>query len=159
MAKKKPVKKQAQILRPRYILLFFLLMIFVLGGVYLSQQTQLQSISEEKTVLQAKLDGLKVEQERLERMLEYMQTDDYLKQYAREKLGYVYPSDLKFVDDGTTSAATLATPDPGVTYEPETTADLRPTVTPRPVITPTPAPTPTKKPYTPDPNAEIVTIG
>ena len=32
-------------------------------------------------------------------MLEYMQTNDYLLQYAREKLGYVYPNDLKFYEN------------------------------------------------------------
>ena len=40
------------------------------------------------------------EGERLERMLEYMQTDEYLLQYAREKLGYVFPGDIKFYDEG-----------------------------------------------------------
>jgi len=85
-------------IRPRYILLLFLLAFFVLGGVYLSQQTTLSSIAEEKATLQEELDGLKVTQERLERMLEYMQTDEYLMQYAREKLGYVFPDDIKFYD-------------------------------------------------------------
>ena len=85
-------------IRPRYILLLFLLAFFVLGGVYLSQQTTLASIAEEKATLQEELDGLKVTQERLERMLEYMQTDEYLMQYAREKLGYVFSDDIKFYD-------------------------------------------------------------
>jgi hypothetical protein len=35
-------------IRPRYIILFFILTFFVLGGVYLSQQTKLKSIAEEK---------------------------------------------------------------------------------------------------------------
>jgi len=56
----------------------------------------LTTITEETALLQTELDKLKVEQERLERMLEYMQTDDYLLQYAREKLGYVFPNDIKF---------------------------------------------------------------
>lgn len=89
-------QKRAFRLRPRYILLAFLLTFFVLGGVYLSQQTTLTSIAEQKSELQLKLDAVKVEQERLERMLEYMKTDEYLMQYAREKLGYVFPDDIKF---------------------------------------------------------------
>ena len=99
-----PVTQQGLQLRPRYVLLFFLLTFFVLGGVYLSQQTKLRTIAEQKVTLQAQLDELTVEQERLERMLEYMQTDDYLQQYAREKLGYVFPDDTKFYDDSTTTA-------------------------------------------------------
>ena len=116
------VKEQGLQIRPRYILLFFLLTFFVLGGIYLSQQTKLSSIAAEKTTLQARLDELKIEQERLERMLEYMQTDEYLQQYAREKLGYVFPDDTKFYDDATSTApATPPTPTPlpfGVTDDP-----------------------------------------
>ena len=96
MAKRKRFKIKAG-----YIMLAFLLASCILGGIYLAQETQLSSISEEKEALQATLDGLKVEEERLSRMLEYMQTNDYLLQYAREKLGYVYPDDYKFYDYGT----------------------------------------------------------
>jgi len=83
-------------LKARYIILAFLLAFCVMGGIYLSQQTKMTTITEETALLQTELDKLKVEQERLERMLEYMQTDDYLLQYAREKLGYVFPNDIKF---------------------------------------------------------------
>ncbi len=102
-------------IRPRYIILFFVLTFFVLGGVYLSQRTQLRTIAAEKVKLQAELDELKVEEERLERMLEYMQTTDYLLQYAREKLGYVFKDDWKFYDDSALSpspAASSVTPGP-----------------------------------------------
>ena len=69
-----------------------------MSGIYLSQQTKLTAITEETAALQQQLDALKVEEERLERMLEYMQTDEYLLQYAREKLGYVFPNDIKFYE-------------------------------------------------------------
>lgn len=85
-------------LKARYVILAFLLAFCILGGIYLSQQTKMTTIEEETAALQAQLDALRVEEERLERMLEYMQTDDYLLQYAREKLGYVYPDDIKFYE-------------------------------------------------------------
>ncbi len=91
--------------RPLYIILVFVLTAFVLAGVFISQQSQLRSIAAEKETLQSKLDDRKVEKERLERMLEYMQTDEYLIQYAREKLGYVFPDDWKFYEDTTGNAA------------------------------------------------------
>ena len=94
MAKKRRFK-----LKAGYIMLAFLLAFCVLGGIYLSQQTRLDSIADEKDSLQSQLDRLKVEEERLSRMLEYMQPNDYLLQYAREKLGYVYPNDLKFYEN------------------------------------------------------------
>ena len=127
-------------LRPRYLILFFILAFFVLGGVYLSQQTKLASIAEKKIELQTKLDGKKVEEERLERMLEYMRTTDYMIQYAREKLGYVFKDDWKFFDDSnqvkvTPKMAETPTPIPALT-------------TPSATPSPTPAPLPTTAPGT-----------
>lgn len=89
-------------IRPRYIIMAFVLAFFILGGVYLSQQTKLRSIEESKIELQGDLDALSVEEERLERTLEYMQTDEYKLQYAREKLGYVFSDDVKFFEEEAT---------------------------------------------------------
>lgn len=127
-------------IRPRYLILFFILTFFVLGGVYLSQQTKLTTIADEKVQLQSELDQKKVEEERLERMLEYMRTTDYMIQYAREKLGYVFPDDFKFFDDSTDVKVTpkmaeTPTPVPALT-------------TPMPSPPPTPAPLPTTAPGT-----------
>ena len=93
MAKKTRFK-----LKTRYVIPAFLLAFCIMSGIYLSQQTKLTAITEETAALQQQLDALKVEEERLERMLEYMQTDEYLLQYAREKLGYVFPNDIKFYE-------------------------------------------------------------
>ena len=147
----KPTERIEQIrtglrIRPRHIILFFILTIFVLGGVYLSQRTKLSSIAEEKVKLQTNLDAKKVEQERLERMLEYMQTTDYKIQYAREKLGYVFEDDWKFYDDS---------------QDAKVTPKLAETPTPLPALTtPTakPSPTPTPMPTT-APNVTVVTMG
>ena len=86
-------------LRARYVILAFLLAFCIMGGIYLSQQTTLDTIAEDTEKHESELDALEVEEERLERMLEYMQTDEYLLQYAREKLGYVFPDDIKFYDE------------------------------------------------------------
>ena len=133
-------------IRSRYLILFFILVFFVLGGVYLSQQTKLESIASKKVELQTQLDSLKVEEERLERMLEYMQTTDYKIQYAREKLGYVFEDDWKFYDDS---------------QDAEVTPKLAESPTPLPALTtPTakPSPTPTPMPTT-APNVTVVTMG
>ena len=133
-------------IRSRYLILFFILVFFVLGGVYLSQQTKLESIASQKVDLQTQLDSLKVDEERLERMLEYMQTTDYKIQYAREKLGYVFEDDWKFYDDS---------------QDAKVTPKLAETPTPLPALTtPTakPSPTPTPMPTT-APNVTVVTMG
>lgn len=141
-------KKTGFFIKPRYIILFFILTFFVLGGVYLSQQTKLTSIAEEKVTLQTQLDSLNVEEERLERMLEYMQTTDYLIQYAREKLGYVFPDDWKFYDPNADAQVTpkmveTPTPIPSLTT---------------PSASPEPTPTPLAR-TTPDESVPIVTLG
>jgi len=125
-------------IRPRYIILFFILVFFVLGGVFLSQQTKLESIAAQKVELQTQLDAKTVEEERLERMLEYMQTTDYMIQYAREKLGYVFEGDWKFYDDSTTAAVT-----PKMA---ETPTPLPALTTPTPKATEAPTPIPTSPP-------------
>ena len=135
-------------LRPRYIILFFILTFFVLGGVYLSQQTKLSSIADEKVALQTQLDQKKVEEERLERMLEYMRTTDYMIQYAREKLGYVFADDWKFYDD---SADVKVTPKMA-----ETPTPVPALTTPSGSPSPTPAPLPTTAPD--DSGTVIVTM-
>ena len=58
MAKKK--KKQFR-LRAGYVILAFLLLVCILGGVYLSQETRIETIASEKATLQSELDKLKVE--------------------------------------------------------------------------------------------------
>lgn len=140
--------KSGMRIRPRYIILFFILTFFVLGGVFLSQQTKLRSIAEEKVALQSDLDSHKVEQERLERMLEYMQTTEYLVQYAREKLGYVFPDDWKFYDTTTETEKNTA----------QNAGDL-PVGTATPSPSPTPRPSPTPSPSaTPKEDVPVVTI-
>lgn len=124
--------------KPRYVILTFLLTFFILGGVYLSQQTRMESIAAQKAELQVQLDTLNVEEERLDRMLEYMQTDEYLIQYCREKLGYVFADDIKFYNNGgITSAAGIANANPE--EAPVATSSAKPSVTPAvtpPVSTP-----------------------
>lgn len=95
MVKKKKKKSKGRI-KAAYIIMGFVFAFCIVGGIFLSQQTRLKTIAEETASLQGDLDALKVEEERLTRMLEFMQTNDYLLQYAREKLGYVYPDDYKF---------------------------------------------------------------
>ena len=141
-------KRTGFFIKPRYIILFFILTFFVLGGVYLSQQTKLKSIAEEKVTLQTQLDSLNVDEERLERMLEYMQTTDYLIQYAREKLGYVFPDDWKFYDPNS---------DVQVTPKMVETPTPIPSLT-TPSASPEPTPTPLAR-TTPDESVPIVTLG
>ena len=137
--------------RPIYVVLAFLLAFFVMAGVYLSQQTKMSSIQQQKEELQRELNALTVEEERLERMLEYMQTTEYLLQYAREKLGYVFPDDIRFYEDPALAITPTPSPTPQVytggpapeVIMPESVFVTQPpAATPQPQNTPVPQETP-----------------
>ena len=94
----KKARKAHRRFRPRYMVLLMLFAVCLLLGVYISQQSKLQEIREEQAGLQAQLDQLTTEKQRSERMLEYVQTDEYMEQYIREKLNLVLPDDILFYE-------------------------------------------------------------
>ena len=107
-------------IKPSLIVFALLLMASILGGVYLVQQSQMRDIEDEVAQKQAELDAMRVQMEQSERMLEFMQSDDYLIQYAREKLGMVFPSDYLF-QSGSSATPAAAVQTPERTIEPVAT--------------------------------------
>lgn len=83
-------------IRPRHILGCLVLGLLLLAGVAVSQSGKLDEIYLRQEELTTAYDTLLLEQNRLEYMKEYAQTDEYLQQYAREKFGYLGPNDYKF---------------------------------------------------------------
>ena len=88
--------KRSALLRPQHILLGCCLVLLALVGVYFSQSAKLSEIESEKQQLNENYASMLLEEQRLNGMLGYVQTDAYMMQYAREKLGYVSPNDFKF---------------------------------------------------------------
>lgn len=88
-------KRKAR-LRPRHVFAGMLVGLLLLAGVMVSQTSKLEEIQKQQESLTAQLNELTLEEQRLEHMLEYAQTDEYLQQYVREKLGYLGPNDYKF---------------------------------------------------------------
>ena len=72
------------------------LLVAALGMVFLSQERKLEVIRQEQQALSEEYAALQIEKQRIEYMIEYAQSEEYLLQYAREKLGYVKPGDVKF---------------------------------------------------------------
>ena len=91
--------KHNALLRPQHILLGCCLVLLGLSFVYLSQSAKLNEIDKEKAQLNESFEAMLLEEQRLNGMLGYVQTDAYMMQYAREKLGYVSPDDYKFYRD------------------------------------------------------------
>lgn len=89
-------RRKKALIRPVYVFLACAAICAALVVVMFTQTATEQELAERRALLQTEYDALKVEEQRLEGMLEYVKTDEYLLQYAREKLGYVLPGEYKF---------------------------------------------------------------
>jgi len=83
-------------LTSRFFILLSLTFMGIAVIVYFSQERKLDEIRKEQEELSLTYQELLNEQQRIEYMIEYAQSEEYLLQYAREKLGYVYDNELKF---------------------------------------------------------------
>ena len=81
---------------PKFIVLLTVLCVACACALYLSQEQKLKEIAEKEAALQQEYQALQNEEQRLEYMIEYAKSEEYLIQYAREKLGFVLPDDVKF---------------------------------------------------------------
>ncbi|PWM61470.1 MAG: hypothetical protein DBX63_07340 [Clostridia bacterium] len=81
---------------PKFIVLLTVLCVVFACALYLSQEQKLKEIAEKEAALQQEYQALQNEEQRLEYMIEYAKSEEYLIQYAREKLGFVLPDDVKF---------------------------------------------------------------
>ena len=81
---------------PRFIALIALLCIGFVCTVYFTQEAKLDEVHARQAELEAEYASLQAEEQRLEYMIEYAKSEEYRIQYAREKLGYVLPNDIKF---------------------------------------------------------------
>lgn len=90
------MSRRRHFVKPKFILILSALLAAAFCFVLNSQENKLRDIKAEQRQLEDQLNGLKVEEERVERMIEYSKTDEYLIRYAREKLGLVMPGDILF---------------------------------------------------------------
>ena len=73
-------------------------LVFYLGGVLIKQEKELRMIENEKKQYQALLDEANMKTEELKQIKSRINTDEYIEEYAREKLGLVMPYETIFVD-------------------------------------------------------------
>ena len=82
--------------RARAATLVGLIAAVIIAVVLYSQEVKLRTIYAEQAELEEVIAGQQEEMDRLEYMIEYTGSESYLIQYAREKLGYVRPDEIKF---------------------------------------------------------------
>lgn len=96
MAKEKGERHGRKLNKTRLAFFAGALVVAALCLVFVSQERKLAAIRQEQQALHDEYAALQTEKQRIEYMIEYAQSEEYLLQYAREKLGYVKPGDVKF---------------------------------------------------------------
>jgi cell division protein FtsB len=85
------MKKRKVKFRFKLLLLAFFL-VYVGVSIYI-QQTNINTLLEEQKALSEQYEQTKLEKDRLEHKNEYMNTQDYVENEAREKFGFVYENE------------------------------------------------------------------
>lgn len=85
---------------PKFFIMLTIVCVVIACVFFVAQEQKLDEIHQETAVLEQQYEALLNEQQRVEYMIEYAHSTDYLLQYAREKLGYVRESDIKFNIEG-----------------------------------------------------------
>jgi len=88
--------KIKQLKKRRLIFFTGVLVVALVCLVFASQENKLLAIRKEQQALSEEYNAIQIEKQRIEYMIEYARSEEYLLQYAREKLGYVKPGDIKF---------------------------------------------------------------
>ncbi|MBQ9279479.1 MAG: septum formation initiator family protein [Clostridia bacterium] len=73
-------------------------LLFYAGCVLIEQEKQMKSINNEKEKYASLIDEASLRTEELKEIKAKINTDEYIEQYAREKLGLVMPYEIIFVD-------------------------------------------------------------
>lgn len=74
--------------------------------VLITQQIAIIQAKAEKARVQAEIEKLVEENQRIQSQLENMQSDEYIERIARERLGLIKPGEYMFVDVNNTHTAT-----------------------------------------------------
>ena len=82
------------------VVLIFFALCAAMFMMYRDQERKLNELLAEKQRLSDTVDKLSRENERLENKLEYTKSLEGLLRYARDNLGYIYPDDTRYDDDG-----------------------------------------------------------
>ena len=77
---------------------FALLAALYVGFIFLRNYSQLQQVRAEHAAVSEELQSIQKEHDALTREKEYATTDAFIRQMARELLGWVFPGEYKITD-------------------------------------------------------------
>ena len=87
-------KKVCKLLKKIFIIFFIIYFIYT----FISQQKTLNSYAQERDVYNEDIETAQEEQNNLKEMKENINSDEYIEQIAREKLGMYYPNERVYID-------------------------------------------------------------
>ena len=72
------------------------LMLVAFFTVFISQRIRLEKLNAQMDELNQQLDELAIEEQRLELLRSYVQSGQFARDYARDRLGYLEPDEIIF---------------------------------------------------------------
>ncbi|WAM32060.1 FtsB family cell division protein [Caldicellulosiruptor naganoensis] len=92
------MKKVFKVLKRLFVLAFVIFFSIYSVTTIVKQQMILKQVkAQQKEVIQ-QIEKIKKENEYLKRLAQYVQTEEYIQQVAREKLGLVGKNEIVFID-------------------------------------------------------------
>lgn len=79
-----------------FVLLVLFLMVTIVGIGMIKQRKILMRYEEQAASLQEEIRSEKERQKKIDSLEEYVKTDEYIKEVAREKLGLIDPNEIIF---------------------------------------------------------------
>ena len=89
--------------RRRKMMAFYVVCVFVIiiGGIsLLGQYNNIAKQRAEAEILKQEVVAARLINEDLQRTLDYMKTDEYIRSFAREQLGLMLPGEIRFIANG-----------------------------------------------------------
>lgn len=77
---------------------YLMIAVFAYAGVSLfTQYNEMQKLKAEQKALEKQIEDAQLSMDKLRNLIEIADTDEYIESIAREKLGWVKPSETRFV--------------------------------------------------------------
>ncbi|HHU64150.1 MAG TPA: septum formation initiator family protein [Clostridiales bacterium] len=84
-------------MKPRLKIFLFLLVALVVVSTLVTQQLELNRLNKDKSQIISKIEDLKKENEYIKQQINAADTDEFVENAAREKLGMVKEGEIKYM--------------------------------------------------------------
>ncbi len=93
--------RKKRTIKPRFKFLILVIFLAYAGMTIYGQQTKIESLQSQQLQLEESVEEAQTQLSRLEHKSEYMNTNEYIENAAREKFGLAHEDELIFESDDT----------------------------------------------------------